>query len=117
MNAEDLAFEPDTFDVILSLSTFEHFFNGPKSCERCTSPKAKRQSPNQFSTRVDFFLRPPFAPHTCRGRANSALGTFALTEETMQRACTGRWPADVSMSLREAIEWITRVMRSIESIL
>ena len=109
MNAEDLAFERDAFDLILSLSTFEHFFNGARALEemyRVLKPGG--------SVLINF--QPVW---TCSyGHHLHHLPSVAAqippwahllwTEDTMRLAYLHRWPADVHMSLDEAIQWIYR---------
>ena len=109
MNAEDLAFEPDTFDLILSLSTFEHFFNGPqvlREMYRVLKPGGKvliNFQPVWTSSYGHHLHHLPAVAELIPPWAH-----LLWTEETMLRACTGRWPADTTMSLREAVEWIYR---------
>jgi ubiquinone/menaquinone biosynthesis C-methylase UbiE len=107
MNAEDLAFESDTFDLILSLSTFEHFFNGSqvlREMHRVLKPSG--------SVLINF---QPVWTSSCGHHLHHIPAVAELippwahllwTEETMQKVCTSRWPTDAVMSLKETIEWI-----------
>jgi hypothetical protein len=91
MNAEDLIFEPETFDLIISLSTFEHFFNGVNFQPVWTASYGHHLHHIPSVAK----LIPPWAH-------------LIWTEETMRQAFRERWPADAAMSLEEAIEWIYR---------
>lgn len=107
MNADDLAFEPDTFDLVLSLSTFEHFFNCPqvlREMYRVLKPGG--------SVLINF---QPVWTSSCGHHLHHIPAVAELippwahllwSEESMLGVCTSRWPADASMSLKEVIEWI-----------
>jgi SAM-dependent methyltransferase len=107
MNAEELAFEDDTFDLILSLSTFEHFFNGVRvlaEMYRVLKPGGSALISFQpvWSCSYGHHLHhlpavaaqiPPWAH-------------LIWSDNTMRHAYLNRWPADIPLSLEEAIQWI-----------
>ncbi|HEY5141517.1 MAG TPA: methyltransferase domain-containing protein [Methylococcales bacterium] len=107
MNAEDLAFEPDTFDLILSLSTFEHFFNGSqvlREMYRVLKPGGRVLINFQPVWTSSYGHHLHHIPDVAE--LIPAWAHLLWTEETMMRACTSRWPADASMSLRDTVQWI-----------
>ncbi len=107
MNADNLAFEADTFDLILSLSTFEHFFNGPKVLQ-----EMYRVLKPEGSVLINFqpVWTSSYGHHLHHIPAVAELippwAHLLWTEEAMQSVCTSRWPKDASMSLKDATEWI-----------
>jgi len=107
MNAEDLAFESETFDLILSLSTFEHFLNGSqvlREMYRVLKPSGKvliNFQPVWSSSYGHHLHHIPAVTELIPPWAH-----LIWTEEAMKRYWTGRWPTDSVMSLDEVIEWI-----------
>jgi len=107
MNAETLNFESEMFDLIISLSTFEHFFDGsqvlremyhvlkPGGSVLINFQPVWTSSYGHHLHHIEEITKliPPWAH-------------LIWTEETMQRALEKQWTSDMSMSLKEAIEWI-----------
>jgi SAM-dependent methyltransferase len=107
MNADDMAFESGTFDLILSLSTFEHFFNCPqvlREMYRVLKPGGIvliNFQPIWTSSCGHHLHHIPVMDEVIPPWAH-----LLWSEESMLEVCTNRWPADASMSLKEVIEWI-----------
>ena len=109
MDAESLLFESQTFDLVLSLSTFEHFFDGARVLRemyRVLRPGGSALisfqpvwtcSYGHHLHHVEPVARliPPWAH-------------LLWTEQTMRQAFEGRWPEGLPMSLEAAVEWIYR---------
>ena len=109
MNAEALALDADAFDLIISLSTFEHFFDGA-----------------QVLREMHRVLRPggsiliSFQPvWTCSyghhlhhvepvAKMIPPWAHLLWDEGQMHRIFDGRWPHGLPMSLEAAGEWIYR---------
>jgi SAM-dependent methyltransferase len=107
MNAENLAFDDDSFDLIITLSTFEHFFN----IDRVLTEMYRVLKPGG-SVLINFQpvwtcsyghhlhhvpdiarLIPPWAHLLCQA-------------DEMRQLLQAVWPSQSSMSLDETIEWI-----------
>jgi SAM-dependent methyltransferase len=109
MNAEKMDLPPATFDLIISLSTFEHFFNPDRALEE-----------------MHRVLRPggaaliSFQPiwTSARGHhlhhisdVNQLIPPWAhlyWSPEQMRDELSRSWPPNASMSLEQVIEWIYR---------
>jgi SAM-dependent methyltransferase len=108
MNAEDLRFEDNTFDCVLSFNTFEHFLRPPvvlSEIHRVLKPGGSvvicfegMWSSSfgyhllQFGEQIDHLI-PPW-------------GHLFLSEAQMAEALGERWPKDAPISLSEAVAWI-----------
>lgn len=109
MDAETLRFEPETFDLIITLSTFEHFFDGARvlrEMHRVLRPGGSALVSFQPVWTCSYGhhlhhvepvakLIPPWAH-------------LLWTEQTMRQIFEGRWPDGLPMSLDAAVEWIYR---------
>ncbi len=107
MDAEELAFEDGSFDLVLSLSTFEHL-----------------HAPSRVLREMHRVLRPggsallSFEPvwtcsyghHLHHRPALAALlppwAHLVWTPETMRAALAERWPAGAALTLDEVLRWI-----------
>jgi ubiquinone/menaquinone biosynthesis C-methylase UbiE len=109
MDAEDLVFEPQTFDLIISLSTFEHFFDGAKVLK-----EMYRVLKVGGSVLIHFqpVWNASYGHHLHHIPSVAELiphwAHLLWNEETMYQAYRGKWPVDMPMSLEETIEWIYR---------
>jgi SAM-dependent methyltransferase len=107
MNAEALEFEPDTFDLLLSISTFEHFSNGAqvlREMYRVLKPGGSvlvSFQPVWTCSRGHHLHHIPAV-----AKLIPPWGQLLWDAETMYRTCQGHWPADAPMSLEKVIEWI-----------
>jgi SAM-dependent methyltransferase len=109
MDAENLGFESAQFDLILSLSTFEHFFDGStvlREMHRVLRPGG--------SALISFqpVWTSSYGHHLHHVESVAALippwAHLLWTSDTMRTNFEGRWPEGLPMSLDEAIEWIYR---------
>lgn len=109
MNAEDLKLGSETFDLIISLSTFEHFINGEKVLDEMyrvlkpgghvlinfqpiwTSPRGHHLHHIDVLSK----LIPPW-------------GHLLCTEKMMIEVLGKDYPVNMPMSLDEVIHWIYR---------
>ena len=109
MNAEELTFQPETFDLILCLSGFEHFSDGAKvlrEMHRVLKPGGS----------VLIHFQPvwtcSYGHHLHHVESLAKLippwAHLVWSEETMRGALEGQWPTDAAMSLEDAIGWIFR---------
>lgn len=108
MNAEKLEFEDNTFDCVLSASTFEHFLRPPivlTEMHRVLKPggsvvicfdgiwsSSYGYHLLQFGEQIDRIV-PPWSH-------------LFLDERQMRQALADRWPDNAPISLSEAIKWI-----------
>lgn len=104
---ETLPLEPESVDLVMSLSTFEHFTDGAgvlREIHRVLRPGGKlfanfqpvwTSSAGHHLHHIESVARviPPWAH-------------LLWTPATMRRALESRWPADAPMSLDEAVAWI-----------
>ncbi len=107
MNAEAMEFEPATFDLILSISTFEHFSNGAQVLREMYRV-LKRGGSALFSFQPVWTCSRGHHLHHIPAVAKliPPWGHLLWDAEAMYRACQGHWPADAPMSLEKVIEWI-----------
>jgi 2-polyprenyl-3-methyl-5-hydroxy-6-metoxy-1,4-benzoquinol methylase len=107
MNAEDLSFESETFDLIISLSTFEHFFNGSKVLQ-----EMHRVLRRKGSVLINFqpVWTSSYGHHLHHVPSVAKIippwAHLLWNKETMRQVYNDKWPAEAQMSLEEAIEWI-----------
>jgi SAM-dependent methyltransferase len=109
MDAETLDFESGQFDLIMSLSTFEHFFDGARvlrEMHRVLRPGG--------SALISFqpVWTSSYGHHLHHVEPVAALippwAHLLWTSDSMRSNFEGRWPDGLPMSLDEAIEWIYR---------
>lgn len=107
MNAESLAFDSESFDLIISLSTFEHFHNGNLVLEemyRVLKPGG--------SVLINFqpIWTSSYGHHLHHlPSINKLVPPWAhllLKEDEMRHLLSDQWPVESPMSLDEVIEWI-----------
>jgi SAM-dependent methyltransferase len=105
--AEALMLEPESVDIVMSLSTFEHFADGEavlREIHRVLRPAGRlfvnfqpvwTSSEGHHLHHVESVTRliPPWAH-------------LLWTPEAMRRALASRWPPDAPLSLDEAVAWI-----------
>jgi SAM-dependent methyltransferase len=109
MDAEALPFEAGQFDLIVSLSTFEHFFDGAKVLQ-----EMHRVLRPGGSALISFqpVWTSSYGHHLHHVEPVAALippwAHLLWTADTMRLNFEGRWPEGLPMSLDEAIEWIYR---------
>lgn len=109
MNAENLEFEAETFDLIITLSTFEHFFNGCKVLQ-----EMHRVLKPGGSVLINFqpVWTASYGHHLHHIPSVAKLippwAHLLWNEETMRCAYGNKWPAEAAKSLEEAIEWVYR---------
>ena len=107
MNAENLTFDPETFDLIITLSTFEHFFNGDvvlQEMYRVLKPGGSvlvNFQPVWTSSHGHHLHHIPAVAKLIPPWAH-----LLWNEETMRHIYKDSWPANSHMSLEDAIEWI-----------
>jgi len=109
MNAEALKFESNTFDLITSLSTFEHFFNGAQALRemhRVLKPGGSALISFQPIWTASNGHHLHHVPEVAR--LIPPWAHLLWSEDDMRRAYAGRWPAEAPMSLEAVIEWIYR---------
>ena len=109
MDAEALRFESGQFDLIVSLSTFEHFFDGAKVLQ-----EMHRVLRPGGSALISFqpVWTSSYGHHLHHVEPVAALippwAHLLWTADTMRQTFEGRWPEGLPMSLDDAIEWIYR---------
>lgn len=107
MNAEDLEFETDTFDLMITLSTFEHFLNGCKVLQ-----EMHRVLKPGGSVLINFqpVWTASYGHHLHHIPSVAKLippwAHLLWNEEAMRCACRDKWPEEAAMSLEEAIKWV-----------
>ncbi len=107
MNAEQLAFEDDSFDVVLSMSTFEHIGDVP----RALSEIRRVLRPHGV---VLLSFEPvwtcSYGHHLHQWPALSALvepwSHLVLDRAEMRASLASNWPEDAAIDLDSAINWI-----------
>src|SRR5262249_22624776 len=107
MNAESLEIESGSYDLVLSVSTFEHFGSGEKALKEmyrglCPGGSALVTSQPGWTPSRGHHLH-----H--RPRVSSLLPPWAhllWTESSMRQHFDGVWPVDAEISLDEAVRWI-----------
>jgi SAM-dependent methyltransferase len=109
MNAEQLALDPQSVDLVITLSTFEHFFDGAKVLQ-----EMHRVLKPGGSALISF--QPVW---TCSeghhlhhiAEVTKLLPPWShliLTEDQLRESLARNWPASAPMSLEETLHWIYR---------
>lgn len=107
MNAEKMAFESRSFDLVLSMSTFEHIADVPKALmeiHRVLRPGG--------SALVSFepLWTCPYGHHLHHFGAISRLvpswAHLTWDRDQMRSHLSGKWPSDAPLNMDQAISWI-----------
>jgi SAM-dependent methyltransferase len=107
MNAENLAFDNDSFDLIITLSTFEHFFNIDRvltEMYRVLKPGGSVLINFQPVWTCSYGHHLHHLPDVARLIPPWAHLLFQADE--MRRLLQTEWPVQSPMSLDETIDWI-----------
>ena len=107
MNADHLEFPPNTFDALLSLSTFEHFFHPEIVLTQMYSvlkPGGKALISFQPVWTARFGHHLHHVPDVCE--LLPPWAQLKWTKAQMIENLSGSWPPTVSMQLAEVVHWI-----------
>lgn len=107
MDAEALEFAPDSFDAVLTISTFEHFFDGPqvlREVHRVLRPEGRALASFEpiWSSSIGHHLHHIEAI----GRLLPPWSHLLLDESGMRRFLATRWNPRLPMSVDEIAYWI-----------
>jgi SAM-dependent methyltransferase len=108
-DAEELGFADETFDAILSLSTFEHFADGAKvlrEMHRVLKPEGIALFHFQPVWTSSYGHHLHHFPSV--GRLIPPWAHLLWGEGRMREALRGQWPSDAPISLEQAVHWVYR---------